>query len=208
MKPRTIAALATATVALALLLFSRSAQARTVMSTIATTVDENLARANRLAFLAALRWSEGTDDANGYRAIYGHTKDRPRLFSSFAAHPVESGEWAGDKLPDAMCEAAGLSAGCITTAAGAYQMILPTWQRLKALLKLSDFTPASQDQAALWLINEAGAIPAVDAGNFDDAVGAVRRIWASLPGAGYDQPERDIDALRGVFQAAGGQVSA
>lgn len=194
-----------AAVGLVLLLTAMRAGARSVMSAVSTS--DPVAGANRAAMLWALRWSEGTDDANGYRALYGHTKAAPKLFGSFAQHPVESGEWRGEKLSDAMCAGAGLGPGCITTAAGAYQTILPTWREGRDALGLGDFSPASQDALALWLIDRAGALDDVDAGDLDTAISKMRRIWASLPGAGYDQPERSLAALRSVYQAAGGSVA-
>lgn len=163
------------------------------------------ALANRKAFLSAIRWAEGTSGANGYRALYGHTPAAPRLAGSLAAHPVQSGEWRGAPLTDAQCRGAGLGPGCITTAAGAYQMTLPTWTRMKQALGLPDFGPASQDQAALRLIADLGALQDIDAGRFDAAVSKLARTWASLPGAGYaGQPEKSIAALRQVYAGAGG----
>lgn len=163
------------------------------------------ALANRRAFLAAIRWAEGTSGANGYRALYGHTPAAPRLAGSLAAHPVQSGEWRGAPLTDAQCRGAGLGPGCITTAAGAYQMTLPTWTRMRQALSLPDFGPASQDQAALRLIADLGALQDIDAGRFDAAVAKLAKTWASLPGAGYaGQPEKSIAAMRQVYAGAGG----
>jgi muramidase (phage lysozyme) len=170
--------------------------------------DVERARANRRAFLLMLRHAEGTADVNGYRALYGHTPAAPRLFGSLAAHPVESGEWKGAKLTDAQCSGAGFGPGCITTAAGAYQFTLPTWTRMRQALSLPDFTPASQDQAALRLIADLGALQDIDAGRLDAAIDKLRRTWASLPGAGYaGQPEKSLAALRGVYAAAGGATA-
>jgi muramidase (phage lysozyme) len=170
--------------------------------------DAGQARANRRAFLQMLRYAEGTADANGYRAVYGHTAAAPRLFGSFTGHPVETGEWKGAPLSDTQCRGAGLGPGCITTAAGAYQMTLPTWTRMRQALSLTDFSPASQDQAALRLIADLGALADVDAGRIDTAVEKLRRTWASLPGAGYaGQPERSIASLRSVYSAAGGAIA-
>lgn len=170
--------------------------------------DADRARANRRAFLAMLRFAEGTADANGYRAVYGHTPAAPKLFGSFSAHPVESGEWKGAKLTDAQCSGAGYGPGCITTAAGAYQFTLPTWTRMRQALGLPDFSPASQDQAALRLIADLGALADVDAGRLDAAISKLRRTWASLPGAGYaGQPERSLAALRNIYGAAGGATA-
>lgn len=163
------------------------------------------ALANRRAFLSMLRYAEGTADANGYRAVYGHTPSAPKLVGSIGQHPVQSGEWRGAPLTDVQCRGAGLGPGCITTAAGAYQMTLPTWTRMRQALGLTDFGPASQDQAALRLIADLGALQDIDAGRFDAAVSKLARTWASLPGAGYaGQPEKSIAALRQVYAGAGG----
>ena len=48
----------------------------------------------------------------------------------------------------------------------------------------------------------------MQAGRFAAAVGKVRRIWASMPGAGYGQPEQDLNRLQAAYQAAGGTVTA
>ncbi|HRZ02325.1 MAG TPA: glycoside hydrolase family 104 protein [Burkholderiaceae bacterium] len=152
------------------------------------------ADANARAFLAAIAWAEGAD----YSTLYGGA-----LFDSFADHPAELG-WAGLRLPDRLCQAAGFGPGCVSTAAGRYQINRPTWRALRARLALPDFSPASQDAAALELIRERGALGLVHAGEFAAAVDRVRRVWASLPGAGYAQPEKSLDALASVYQFNGG----
>jgi muramidase (phage lysozyme) len=38
-------------------------------------------------------------------------------------------------------------------------------------------------------------------------VSRVRNIWASLPGAGYGQPEHKIEKLRAAYVAAGGVLA-
>jgi lysozyme len=165
--------------------------------------DPMTADANLRAFLRTIRHAEGTAGANGYRTMFGGA-----LFTSFADHPrraVQFRDGAGRLL--------------WTSAAGAYQFMavspLPsgsttkvdTWDRLKRKLGLPDFSPASQDAAAVELIREAGALPDVRAGRFDAAVSKVRRIWASLPGAGYSQPEKSITSLRTVYAQAGGTLA-
>lgn len=72
-----------------------------------------------------------TSGGNGYSEIFGGRK-----FQSFTGHP-------NIKVP--------VGDGQYTTAAGRYQMTLPTWQAQKARLGLKDFSPASQDAAALDL---------------------------------------------------------
>lgn len=167
--------------------------------------------ANERAFLDAIAWSEGTDRGvsrdDSYRVLYGHLQGRPSLAETLDDHPANLG-WRGVRLPDAMCQAAGFGPGCVSTAAGRYQFVRPTWNRLAAALNLRDFGPASQDLAALRLVQERGALSDVRAGRFDVAVGKVRRIWASLPGAGYGQGERSLVQLRSVFVDAGGYLEA
>jgi muramidase (phage lysozyme) len=167
--------------------------------------DATTQAANRSAFLWMIRHAEGTTDANGYRKRFGGG-----YFSGFIDHPriaVQFTDKAGRKR--------------WTSAAGAYQFMavspipgalgrfteMDTWDRVSRKLQLTDFGPESQDRAALYLIEEAGALNDVDAGRFATAVDKVRRIWASLPGAGYEQPERTLASLESVYVRAGGQLA-
>ena len=164
--------------------------------------DPDVAERNAAAFLMMIRTAEGTAGPNGYRTMFGG-----RLFDSYADHPRQAKQFtngAGQRL--------------WTSAAGAYQFMavspipggstrVNTWDRLQARLGLPDFSPASQDAAAIELIREAGALGDVRAGRFDEAVAKVRGIWASLPGAGYAQPEKSLDSLRTAFLNAGGSLA-
>lgn len=164
--------------------------------------------ANCAAFLAMLRHSEGTDQQPDPYAVcyhYAHT------VQDFSDHPANTGEWKGERLTDQQCIGAGLNPGCVSTAAGAYQLIRPTWNGCKRALALPDFSPESQDKAALYLIQQRGALDDVKAGRFDDAVAKCSKTatrpaeWASLPGANYaGQGMRSMDALRVAYTEAGG----
>lgn len=157
------------------------------------------------AMQSAVKHAEGTARAGDpYRVCYGYR----HTIQSFADHPAVTGEWRGEPLPEAMCRAAGFGPSCVSTAAGAYQIIKPTWLRLKSKLGLVDFSPASQDAAAAELLRERGALKHLARGDFAGAVAAARKEWASLPGAGYSQPERSIEWLTARFQEAGGVVVA
>jgi lysozyme len=162
--------------------------------------DTPQARQNVAAFLRAIRWAEGTAGPNGYRTLFGG-----QLFDGYADHPRQAKRFtdrAGRQL--------------WTSAAGAYQFMaaspipgggstrVNTWDRLAAKLGLPDFSPAAQDAAAIELIREAGALGLVKEGRFAEAVNRVRKIWASMPGAGYSQPEKSLDALFAQYIAAGG----
>lgn len=149
-----------------------------------------LAARNERAFLDMIAYAEGTAGPEGYRTMFGH-----RLFDSFADHPRVYFEFTnsrGEKLR--------------TSAAGRYQFLVPTWDALKKRLKLPDFGPDSQDRAALELVRERGALGDVRAGRVAAAVAKVAPIWASLPGAGYAQPERNLSALLASYTAAGGNL--
>lgn len=117
-----------------------------------------------------------------YEIFYGGTR-----FSDLSDHPVITGELAPVPLPERMCRAAGLKSPCYSTAAGAYQFIRPTWQRLRNKLGLDDFGFASQDQAALELLRETGVIDLIEDGEIENAIRKASKIWASLPGNTYQQ---------------------
>ncbi|WP_427306606.1 glycoside hydrolase family 24 protein [Cupriavidus sp. H39] len=151
--------------------------------------DMGQAANNRAAFLMMIRTAEGTAGADGYRTLFGGG-----LFQSFADHPRQ--------VVTAMSNGKPIS----SSAAGAYQFLRRTWDTLAGRLGLTDFTPASQDAAAIQLIADAGALGDVDAGRFALAVRKVRKIWASMPGAGYGQPEVALNRLQAAYEAAGGVV--
>ena len=161
-------------------------------------VDEMNIGQNTQAFLRAIRYGEGTSSEYGYRTLYGGA-----LFNSYDQHPALTG-WGGGRLSDAQCAGAGFGPGCVSTAAGAYQINKPTWNRISAKLQLTDFSPESQDLAALELIREKGALADVAAGRVDLAVSKVRKIWASLPGAGYGQGEVALSTFKNHYLQNGG----
>lgn len=156
------------------------------------------------AMLQAIKKAEGTADrGDPYRVCFGYR----HTISSFADHPAVTGEWVGERLSDFHCKKAGFGPGCISSAAGAYQFIKPTWLRLKGRLSLPDFSPASQDAAATELLRERGALARLEVGDFAGAVAKAKEEWASLPGAGYGQGERSIAWLTARFTEAGGVLA-
>ena len=52
----------------------------------------------------------------------------------------------------------------------------------------------SQDAVALQQLKERGALPMIDRGDIRQAIDRCGNIWASLPGAGYGQFERELTA--------------
>lgn len=158
------------------------------------------------AFLAMIRRAEvgGWDDARRYTTFYGNTQ-----FRGMSDHPVATKEMRGVRLKDEWCRAVGLAPGCVSTAAGAYQFILPTWQRLRAAgaggpgsPRLPDFSPASQDEAARRLVRQIGADALLQQGRLTDAIARAGTQWASLPGSTARQPQRSMDTVVGWFSEA------
>lgn len=168
------------------------------MPYIPSTPDRQLA-----AFREAIIKCEGTDRGDPARVCYGYR----HTVRDLSDHPAVTGEWKGEVLPDGMCAAAGYGPGCVSTAAGAYQFIKPTWVSLKRKLGLPDFSRASQDRACDELLKQCGAYSKILSGDIAGAVVSARKIWASLPGAGYGQGERSMTWVLAKFTDAGGVVA-
>jgi len=133
----------------------------------AQELGEMSADSNVSAFLQMFRAAEGTDDPLGYQTIVGG-----ETFASFDDHPrvVKSDIFANGKK-------------WRSSAAGAYQVLIGTWDDARRALKLPDFSPESQDQAAVWLIGRRGALNDVRAGRFSAAVSKCAGEWANLAGS-------------------------
>jgi lysozyme len=155
---------------------------------------------NRAAFFDTIARFESSTDPIGYVMLYGGG-----TFDNFADHPANLG-WGGVPLPDEDCAAAGFGPGCVSTAAGRYQITRTTWNGLRRRIggELPDFSPASQDRAALELLDEKGALGLVDSGRFDEAIARVRGLWSSMPRAG-DQAR--LDKWRNAYADAGGALA-
>jgi len=167
------------------------------------------------AFLYVLRSAEHLfpRDVIGdaaYNTFYGHS-----TFFDMSDHPVNTGEKVGVPLPPAMCRNAGFPSGkCVSTAAGAYQFTRPTWNGLSGRDSsgkpasnpkwgyLPDFSIASQDQAAIRLLQEIGALDEIVNGNFDAAVKIAGKKWASLPGAVAKQNQRSKEWVLARYNEA------
>lgn len=177
-----------------------AAQADQKATDMNTSIDP---QSNVRAFLDTIARAEGTAGPNGYRTLFGGS-----LFTGWADHP---------RIAKQFTDKAGRTLW--TSAAGRYQFMavspLPsgrstrvdTWDRLKRKLNLPDFSPASQDRAAIELLRESGALARIERGDFAGAVNAARSTWASLPGAGYNQPEKSMAFLQATFLNAGGAIA-
>lgn len=171
--------------------------------TLMTTIDPTTyapapssAPANERAFLDMIAAAEGTSGANGYRAMFGYPNP-DRIIDDLSDHPRRYFSFTNSRGETLR-----------TSAAGRYQFLVRTWDTLKTRLSLPDFGPASQDAAALELIRERGALGDVRAGRIEAAIKKVAPIWASLPGAGYAQPERKLSYLFTSYANSGGTFEA
>src|SRR5512139_1394283 len=131
------------------------------------------------AFLRVIREGESSQDDSAYTVMFGG--------QHFTAPP-----WVH---PRQINEAAGLR----SSAAGAYQFLSGTWGDCQQALNLPDFSPESQDLAAIWLIGRAGALDDVLEGRLAVAVNRCANVWASLPGSPYGQPTLDYERVSRVY---------
>ena len=149
---------------------------------------------NLKAFLDMLAVSEigkslmaVSDD--GYNVIVGSTPDSPILFHDYSQHP---------RLHQPTMN---------SDAAGRYQFMGRYWEHYRDQLHLPDFGHTSQDRWAIQLIRECRALEFIEQGRIPEAVHACRSRWASLPGAGYGQPEHKLGDLLAAYEEAGGVVA-
>lgn len=128
----------------------------------------NISR-NLNAFLDMIAYSEGTigkgDD--GYNIIFGGS-----TFHDYSRHPKLSVR-VNNKTK--------------STAAGRYQMLYKTAISCMKLLKLTDFSPVSQDRMAIQLIKDCKALVLIEEGKVAEAIQRCSRIWVSFPVRGTDK---------------------
>ena len=143
---------------------------------------------NVRAFLAAIRLGEGTSSPLGYHTIVGG-----QTFTDDSKHPNVRVWIERYKV--------------WSTAAGAYQFIRPTWDGLVRQYGFPDFSPDCQDEGAVALIAERGALADIEAGSLAAAIHKCRNVWASLPGAEAGQRTESYAAVRKVYVDAGGALA-
>lgn len=114
------------------------------------------------ALLDMISHAEGTSGQNGYKTMFGGDK-----FDT-------SNGWKHPNIGKRT------SWGSITTAAGRYQFLTPTWNAAAKALGLKDFSPENQDKAALWLAKQRGVDPSKQISEND--IYRLGGEWASLEG--------------------------
>lgn len=154
---------------------------------MADVAPQMLSLPNVAALLRVIRAGEGTADEAGYRRLFGGA-----LFEGFADHPRRL----------------VVKNGYRSTAAGAYQFLESTWDETARRMNLPDFSPRSQDLAALGRIAARGALDDAIAGRLGAALAKIAPEWASMPGSPYGQPTISSARAAQVFAASGGTLAA
>lgn len=142
-----------------------------------------LQNANVQAMLKVIRRGESSMDDDAYLMLYGGG-----YFDDFADHPrikVTAG-------------------GYTSTAAGAYQFLSSTWDETARIVGLRDFSPESQDLAAVARMVYRRALDDVLRGDLAAALPKLGKEWASLPGSPYGQPTISMDVARATYTQNGG----
>lgn len=162
--------------------FTISSQATTGVHTATSELSPKIK-----AFLDTIAWAEGTANPNGYRMIFTGA-----YFRNFQNHPRQRrcGTYRGKSL--------------CSDAAGRYQFLSNTWNRIASKLRLPDFSPQSQDKGAIELIREQGALADVEAGRWESAIYKVAPVWSSFPtsrngSSVHGQPYKPIGRLGSVY---------
>lgn len=158
-------------------------------------IEQYLKNPNVRKMLGVIASAEGVK--HGYNTLFGNER-----LSDLSKHPgilKEFTQTDGKKNK--------------TSAAGRYQFLEPTWNGLAKQLGLKDFSPKSQDIAAVALLAQNGALPYVLKGDIPTAVKKSGGTWASLPSApdSYKQPKKtwsDIGMSGSTFDRAKGKREA
>ena len=137
-------------------------------------------------FLDVIAKAEGVK--HGYNTIFGNER-----FNNLSTHPNVRKQF---KQTDGKMN--------VTSAAGRYQFIKSTWGEQARRYKLKDFSPQSQDIAAIGLLIQNGSLPYILRGDYQTAISKSGGTWASLPSSPYAQPKRsqaEIDKLLGGYSS-------
>lgn len=144
---------------------------------------EYLQNPNVQAFLATLRDAEGTNQTgNPYQTRFGGKVDETLDLSKYPTFEYKQFTQTDGKKN-------------VSGAVGAYQFITKTWKNLANQYGFKDFSPETQDMAAVALLQQNGALPHILKGDFATAVKKSNRTWASLPGSPYAQHTRSDDFI-------------
>ena len=138
--------------------------------------------------LDAIAMAEGTTE-HGYNTMFGGGR-----IDDLSDHPRK-------KLPFTQTD----GKRNYSSAAGKYQFLEGTWDDAANQLGLSDFSPANQDAAAVFLIDRANALDSILNGDVDAAIDKLGAVWASLPTSPYPQPKMNDQQFDTMLAQAYGE---
>ncbi|MCL4361162.1 glycoside hydrolase family 104 protein [Candidatus Dependentiae bacterium] len=122
------------------------------------------------AFLDTIAHVEGTFKPEGYRMCF-----TGKLFEDFSDHPRIK-----------ICANINGKQVC-STAAGRYQFLARTWDKISKKIGTNSFHPKNQDLGAIVLLHQADALKDIVAGKINSAIFKLNGLWASFPDAPYGQ---------------------
>jgi muramidase (phage lysozyme) len=138
------------------------------------------------AFLEMVAWSLGTAQPEGYTLFISGES-----FTDFKDHPRQP-----------KCAFYGGREICSDNA-GRYFIHSSTWDALVQQIELPDFSPQSQDKAAVELIRQKNALEDIETGRLEPAIYKLSSIWGSLPNSNgvssYEFQNQSIDTLISVY---------
>jgi muramidase (phage lysozyme) len=106
------------------------------------------------------------------------------LFTGFADHPRRKHR----------------SGRLVSDAAGRYQFLSSSWDDYKVKAGVKDFSPRSQDLAAVAYLKTLSAYTAINNNDLEGAIRKSARTWASLPGSPYGQPTQTMAEARKTYE--------
>lgn len=150
------------------------------------------------AWLRAIRLGESHPELDeAYTALFGWRPGNGKVFTGWDDHPrVRTYEVRDEFIANGKRD--------FTTAAGAHQITMTTWDGVCRRLGKAPFDPPHQDAAAVFLTLERDALADVKAGRIDRACAKCNGVWASLPGANTPQPQKSLAAVTAAFTKYGG----
>lgn len=135
---------------------------------------------NVRAMLDAISHVEGAN----YNTLVGHGRNN-REIDNLDQHPNRVGIVTKDGP---------------STAAGRYQITGTTWRGISESLGLKDFSPESQDKAAIELLRRRGALDDVKRGDFGAAAKKLGNEWQGLPtGASQNQGKQSWETFNAAI---------
>ena len=125
-------------------------------------------------FLDVIAYAEGTNEK--YNITYCY-----KTFNSYDRHPKT-----------VVC-----CGGYCSSASGRYQFLYRTWSELSNKYGFKDFTPETQDKAAIKLVKSKFVEPdnISTYSSFKEAIYKLNKIWASFEGSPYGQRTRTVEQL-------------